>query len=219
MFERFTDAARDVMTVAGRESDRLHHNYIGSEHLLAAIAEQRESPAAQVLVAHRLGLRAVRAEIDHLITAGLLPPPSKNDTELLRTVGVDLDQVRRTLEQSFGLDAVNDAARRVSRRTGWTPLCGKALMVKQTFYFAAKQADALGQAHIAPEHLLLGVLLDARDPLDKPRCFRNPWQRRRRSHLGLQHRGPSPVRLVIEARGQRLSTLQDAILYQLHAVA
>ncbi|MDT4976829.1 MAG: hypothetical protein QOG98_2587 [Pseudonocardiales bacterium] len=217
MFDRFSAAARDVMDRAGHESDRLRHNYIGGEHILVAIAEQRAGPAPQLLAAHRLDATTLRDEMRRLITAGFLPPPTHSDAELLRTVGVDLDRVARALDESFGAAAVDDAVRQVSRRTGWTPLCGKALAVKQAFWFAAQQADALGQADVGPEHLLLGLLRDAQNPLDKPRCFRNRWQRRRRARLGLRDRGPNPVRLIVEARGLTLGELHDALLAQLRA--
>jgi ATP-dependent Clp protease ATP-binding subunit ClpA len=217
MLDRFNAAAHDVMDRAGREADRLQHNYVGGEHLLVAIAEQRSGPAAELLSVHRLDATALRDEVQRLITAGVLPPPMHSDAELLRMVGVDLDRVTGTLHESFGAAAVDDAVRRVSRRIGWTPLCGKALTVKRSFWFAAQQADTLGRADVGPEHLLLGLLRDAQNPLDKPRCFRNRWQRRRRAHLGLRDRGPSPVRLIVEARGLTLAGLHDALLTQLRA--
>lgn len=34
MFERYTDAARDVVTEAKNETQALGHNYIGTEHFL-----------------------------------------------------------------------------------------------------------------------------------------------------------------------------------------
>jgi ATP-dependent Clp protease ATP-binding subunit ClpA len=215
MFDRFSEAAHDVMDRAGHESDRLQHNYIGGEHLLVAIAEQPTGLARGLLSARRLDAAVLRDEVQRLVAAGVLPPPTQSDAELLRMVGVDLDQVARALNDTFGSAAVDDAVRQVSRRSGWTPLCGKALVVKQAFWFAALQADALGQADVEPEHLLLGILRDARNPIDKPRCFRNPWQRRRRAHLGLHSRGPNPVRLIVEARGLTLDGLHEALVTQL----
>ena len=37
MFERFTDRARRVVVLAQEESQRLSHNYIGTEHLLLGL--------------------------------------------------------------------------------------------------------------------------------------------------------------------------------------
>ncbi|GAA4032951.1 hypothetical protein GCM10023063_15390 [Arthrobacter methylotrophus] len=41
MFERFTEAARNIVVLAQRESRALNHNYIGSEHLLQALILDR----------------------------------------------------------------------------------------------------------------------------------------------------------------------------------
>jgi ATP-dependent Clp protease ATP-binding subunit ClpA len=219
MFDRFNAAAHDVMDRAGHESDRLGHNYVGGEHLLVAIAEQGDGPAAEFLAACRLDASFVRAEVQRLVAAGVLPAPTRGDAELLRTLGIDLDQVARTLDHTFGAAAVDDAVRRVSRHSGWTPLCGKALVVKQAFWFAAQHANELGEREVSPEHLLLGVLLDARNPQHKPRCFSNRWQRRRRTRLGLPHRGPDPVRLIVQARGMTLDRLHQTLLSQLRPAA
>ena len=34
MFDRFTDRARKVMSLAKNEAQRLNHEYIGTEHIL-----------------------------------------------------------------------------------------------------------------------------------------------------------------------------------------
>jgi Clp amino terminal domain, pathogenicity island component len=70
-------------TMGRWETSRLHHAYVGPEHLLLGLLRQGDNPAARVLVAHGLDLETVRAEIDRLIAQGVLPgPPS--DAELGR---------------------------------------------------------------------------------------------------------------------------------------
>src|SRR5215216_3724582 len=60
------------------EASRLHHAYVGPEHLLLGLLRQGDNPAARVLVAHGLDLETVRAEVDRLIAQGVLPgPPSQ----------------------------------------------------------------------------------------------------------------------------------------------
>ena len=49
----------------------------------------------------------------------------------------------------------------------WTPLCGPPLVAKRALQLASQQAHALGHGEVGPEHLLLGVLEDARQPTDK----------------------------------------------------
>lgn len=47
--ERLTDRARTILQLAHKEADRLHHNYVGSEHLLLAILAEGEGLGAKVL--------------------------------------------------------------------------------------------------------------------------------------------------------------------------
>ncbi|WP_449289642.1 Clp protease N-terminal domain-containing protein [Nocardiopsis deserti] len=49
MFERFTDRAKRVVVLAQEEARDLCHNYIGTEHLLLGLLQERESVAAVVL--------------------------------------------------------------------------------------------------------------------------------------------------------------------------
>jgi hypothetical protein len=216
MIERFPEPARGVFMLADEESDRLRHNYVGCEHVLTGLA-RHSSPAAGLLIAHGLDVDTLRGELDRLVAEGILPPPWRNHAALLDSLGVDLAAVRHSVEQAFGTEALDRATRQASRRTGWTPLCGKAHMFKRGLQIAHEHRVALGHPSIGPETILLGVLEDAQDPLDKPRCFNNPWTRRRRNALGLPYQGPSPVRLLLNTRGTILTDLCQAARAQLYA--
>ncbi len=222
MFERFTPAAHEVVELANQEADRLQHNYLGPEHVLVGILRQDSSRAARVLRAHGLDLEAARAAVNRLVDQGILPRPERSDTELLASLGIDLAAVRRRAEETFGCEAVGEATWRVTRRpwwrggaVGWTPLCGKPLAAKRALHLAGVEADALGQHDVGPEHVLLGVLRDAADLSGDPRPSRRA--KRTRAYLGLPQEGPTPVRLVVEARGLTLEQLREAILAELHA--
>lgn len=216
MIEQFPEPARQVFTLAEEEADRLRHNYVGCEHALAGLA-RHPGPTAEFLTGNGFDVDTVRGGLDRLVGQGVLPPPWRNDAALLHSLGVDLVAVRATMEESFGTEAVDRATRQASRRTGWTPLCGKALMFKRALQLAHEHRKALGEPCVGPEHILLGILEDARDPLDKPRCFNNAWNRRRRRSLGLPHQGPSPVTLLVHAQGASLTELHQAAREQLYA--
>jgi ATP-dependent Clp protease ATP-binding subunit ClpA len=64
LFERFSGSAREVMALADAEADRLHHDYVGPEHVLAGLAAQAGGGAAATLRAAGLGAAAVRAGLD-----------------------------------------------------------------------------------------------------------------------------------------------------------
>ena len=220
MFERFTPAAHRVVELADQEADRLRHGYLGPEHVLVGIVGQAESPAGRVLRARGLDLEAVRGELDRLVEQGILPGPERNHAALLGSLGVDLEAVRRTAEEAFGQEAVGQATRRVLRRrwwrgsgSGWTPLCGKAAVAKRALQLASAEADALGQHDIGPEHVLLGLVRDAQEPIRRP----GRYAKRVRAYLGLPEQGPSPVKVVVESRGLSLEGLREAVLAELHA--
>jgi hypothetical protein len=48
-FDKFTDHARRVLTLAQDEAQRFNHNYIGTEHLLLGLVREGEGVAARVL--------------------------------------------------------------------------------------------------------------------------------------------------------------------------
>jgi ATP-dependent Clp protease ATP-binding subunit ClpC len=58
--ERFTQRARRVLSLAHQEAERLHQNYIGTEHLLLGLMKEEGGVAGRVL--RELGLDAVRME-------------------------------------------------------------------------------------------------------------------------------------------------------------
>lgn len=65
---RFDDAARRLLAVAREESDRLHHAYVGTEHV--ALALLRDPDSAALLA--RLGVDGarVRETLDGILRAG-----------------------------------------------------------------------------------------------------------------------------------------------------
>src|SRR6266699_1289318 len=62
-FDRFTERARKVMQLAQEEAQRLHHNYIGTEHLLLGLLREGEGVGAGVLARFGLSLQEVRANM------------------------------------------------------------------------------------------------------------------------------------------------------------
>ena len=156
------------------------------------------------------------AEVDRLVAEGELPGPQPSDAELLATIGIDLKAVSSRIEQASGGDAYWRATQRVRHRptqafthrmVGGPPLitCRRALKL------AAHEAIA-GDQEIGPEHLLLGLLRDAQDPVESDLY---PEERRLRGRVGLPDHGPHPVKLLVEARGLTLDALLAAARSQL----
>src|SRR5215467_4464763 len=64
----FTPRAKKVLELALREALQLHHNYIGTEHILLGLIREKEGAGPQILAAHA-DLLAIRAAV-----LDLLPP-------------------------------------------------------------------------------------------------------------------------------------------------
>ena len=74
MFERFTDRARRVVVLAQEESQRLSHNYIGTEHLLLGLLAEQEGVAARALESLNVTLEAAREQVLVIIGPGQQHP-------------------------------------------------------------------------------------------------------------------------------------------------
>jgi ATP-dependent Clp protease ATP-binding subunit ClpC len=69
-FDKFTERARRVLSLAQEEAQRFQHNYIGTEHLLLGLVREGDGVAAKVL--HDLGvdLQKVRSSVEDIIGRG-----------------------------------------------------------------------------------------------------------------------------------------------------
>ncbi len=63
MFERFTSRARHVVVLAQEEARRLHHNYIGTEHILLGLLGEPDGVAGVVLAGFGISLESARGEV------------------------------------------------------------------------------------------------------------------------------------------------------------
>jgi hypothetical protein len=77
---------------------------------------------------------------------------------------------------------------------------------------ARMEARRLGHHYLGPEHLLLGLLRDAEDPVETDLA---PQDRRQRVLLGLPDHGPHPIGLLVEASGLTLDRLRTDLLDEL----
>ena len=75
MFERFTDRARRVVVLAQEEARMLHHNDIGTEHILLGLIGEGEGVAAKALESLGISLEAVRQQVEEIIGRGQQAPP------------------------------------------------------------------------------------------------------------------------------------------------
>jgi ATP-dependent Clp protease ATP-binding subunit ClpA len=157
MFERFTADARRTVVLAVEVAEEIGHDYVGAEHLLIALPGTGPNIATDALIACGFDPRRARLDLDRI------EPPGGSDLSeaeaaALRGIGVDLDEVRRRVEASFGPGALDRRRRWHGRRR--TRVCGLPFMptAKQALELALREAIRLRHHRIGPEHVLLGLL-------------------------------------------------------------
>jgi methylenetetrahydrofolate dehydrogenase (NADP+)/methenyltetrahydrofolate cyclohydrolase len=69
-FDRFTEHARRVLTLAQEEALRFNHNYIGTEHFLLGLIREGEGVGARALTELGLQLEKVRVAVEFIIGRG-----------------------------------------------------------------------------------------------------------------------------------------------------
>src|SRR5580692_4436622 len=74
MFERFTDRARRVAVLAQEEARMLHHDHIGTEHILLGLLREGEGVAATALESLGISLEAVRQHVGGITGQGQQAP-------------------------------------------------------------------------------------------------------------------------------------------------
>ena len=72
-FEKFSERARRVLTLAQNEAQRFNHNYIGTEHILLGLVGETEGVVARVLKNLGIDLTKVRAAVEFIIGRGEKP--------------------------------------------------------------------------------------------------------------------------------------------------
>lgn len=69
-YERYTDHARRVLTLAEEEARRFHHKGIGTEHLLLGLVREGDGVAAKVLDGMGVQLPKVRRTVEYILGYG-----------------------------------------------------------------------------------------------------------------------------------------------------
>jgi ATP-dependent Clp protease ATP-binding subunit ClpC len=69
-FDKFTERARRVLSLAQEEAMRFRHNYIGTEHLLLGLVREGNGLAAKVLTNMGVDLNTIRCDVEAIIGHG-----------------------------------------------------------------------------------------------------------------------------------------------------
>lgn len=164
MFERCDERTRTVVDAATGEARRRGHRWLGTEHVLLALARRRDDALPPDVAALLPGAEAIAAALEAEAA------PGRRDSELLASVGVDLERVRAAVRRTFGEEAVRRLRRPVHQP--WQPWrrparrCSSILVdelsmaprLKRSFEIALRHAEGRGLPSIDPVSVLLGML-------------------------------------------------------------
>jgi ATP-dependent Clp protease ATP-binding subunit ClpA len=161
MFERFTQAARDTVVRAQAEARELGHGHVGTEHVLLALLAD---PAGPVTEATGLDHDRLEAEVRRRVhvTPGPAPGSDEADAAALRAIGIDLDAVRRAIEENFDPGALRLPPPERPKKGWWRRGPGRhrpfTPRARKVLELSLREAIRLRHNFIAPEHIMLGIL-------------------------------------------------------------
>ena len=162
MFERFTDKARQVVFLAKGKATERDDDQIRPVHMLYGLAAA-DGVAARVLTAVGVDAAAVDRELGRASGAppGALASGNETDggdAEALAAIGIDLDEIKRRIEESFGPGALERVPLTPRGPLNWTGRMPMNDQAKLSLALALKEAKGLHHNYIGTEHLLLGLL-------------------------------------------------------------
>ena len=107
-FEKFSERARKVLSLAQEEAQRFNHNYIGTEHILLGLSKESEGVAAKVLDSIGIDSSKIQSSVEFIIGQGDrqthnslgLTPRAKKVIEL------SVDEARRLNHQYIGTEHI-----------------------------------------------------------------------------------------------------------------
>src|SRR5437762_12981772 len=96
-FERFTERAKKVLTLAQEEAERSHHSYIGTEHLLLGLLREGEGLAANVLNNLGVEIGKVRQTIESVLGRNerIINQQSIHPSRVKKVLDVSVEEARR----------------------------------------------------------------------------------------------------------------------------
>ena len=160
-FEKFSEKARKVLSLAQEEAQRFNHNYIGTEHILLGLVKESDGAAARILTSLSLELNKVRSAVEFIIGRGeRRPTPGEIGLtpRAKKVIELAVDEARRLNQQFIGtehlligimregegvasgvleslglnLDKIRSEATRISSQTGYTPSSSSSKTASKT---------------------------------------------------------------------------------------
>ena len=144
MFERFTDKARKVVILAKHKATEHGDAEIRPVHMLYGLAAT-DGVAARALTGLGVDAAAVERELGNGSPGGAAVPdaqPAGGDAEALAAIGIDLDEIKRKIEESFGPGALERVPLTRQGPLNWTGRLPLNDQAKLSLALSLKEARA-----------------------------------------------------------------------------
>jgi ATP-dependent Clp protease ATP-binding subunit ClpC len=107
-FEKFSERARRVLSLAQEEAQRFNHNYIGTEHILLGLVRETEGVAARVLSNLGVELSKVRSAVEFIIGRGERHTPGEIGLtpRAKKVIELAVDEARRLNHHYIGTEHI-----------------------------------------------------------------------------------------------------------------
>ena len=105
-FEKFSERARRVLSLAQEEAQRFNHNYIGTEHVLLGLVRETDGIAAKVLANLGVELNKVRSAVEFIIGRGERSTPGEIGLtpRAKKVIELAVDEARRLNHHHIGTE-------------------------------------------------------------------------------------------------------------------
>ena len=105
-FDKFSERARRVLSLAQEEAQRLNHNYIGTEHILLGLVKEEEGVAARVLINMGVSLPKMRSAVEYVIGPGekVTSAGTGLTTRAKRVIELAIDEARQMGHNYIGTE-------------------------------------------------------------------------------------------------------------------
>jgi ATP-dependent Clp protease ATP-binding subunit ClpC len=125
----FTPRAKKTLELALREALQLHHNYIGTEHILLGLIREGDGVAAQILKQHA-DLLAIRMAVLDLLPAASIQA-TRGRHWLRRRAAADPGEAAARAEQAVlnATPAADATLSEAARLAGWQPVGSHHLLL------------------------------------------------------------------------------------------
>jgi len=132
-FNKFTERARKVLSLAQEEAQRLQHNYIGIEHLLLGLLREGEGVAAKVLMNLGLDLHELRQAVIEQVGRGdrIIPGEVKLTHQAKQAIELAADEAQRLNHHYIGTEHLLLGLMRVSESKAAQILQSRGISLEQ----------------------------------------------------------------------------------------